>query len=188
MRIAILNLIFLCLSLGFGIFGCADAGAEAGVTAAECVDNDLIAQCPPNTMPSLEADSEAECSNSAGGSGDALGTSVSGESVCVGSGNCQVVCELITPCEYGIASVSPTDGVVCAQPTGGCGDGTCGAGENPTDCPQDCATECNPNSSRCTSGQLERCTPRGTWEDPVACEEGSSCVEADGSASCMSDE
>ena len=51
-----------CGRRGGGRYGC-----------RKCVDNDLIAQCPPvPTMPSLEADSAAECSNSGSGSGDTV--------------------------------------------------------------------------------------------------------------------
>ena len=167
---------------------CADEGAEAGVTAAECVNNDLIAQCPSNTTARLDADSSAECTNSAGASGDAVSLSVSGESVCVGSGNCVVVCDLISPCMCGVESVSADNGVICSE-CGACGNGTCEAGENPTDCAVDCATECTPNTARCTTGQLERCNGVGSWEDPVDCVEGESCVDdGDGAANCAADE
>ncbi len=169
---------------------CADEGAEAGVTAAECVNNDLIAQCPPNTTARLDADSSAECSNSAGASGDAVSLSISGESVCVGSGNCLVVCDLIAPCSCGVEAVNIQTGVTCSE-CAVCGDGACQMqqGENATECPVDCATECTPNTARCTTGQLERCNGLGSWEDPVDCLDGERCVDAnDGTASCVAED
>ena len=174
----------IALAMG-GLYACSNDGAEAGVTAAECVNNDLIAQCPPNTMASLNADSTAECSMTAAASGDAVSVSASGESVCVGNGSCVILCELIVQCEFGVETVSDAGGVVCAMGAA-CGNGECEGGENATDCPQDCAGVCVPSSSRCTGGQLERCTLDGSaWEAPVACEEDARCVEADGMASCV---
>ena len=173
----------IALAMG-GLYACSNDGAEAGVTAAECVNNDLIAQCPPNTMASLNADSAAECSMTAGVSGDAVSVSASGDSVCVGNGSCVILCELIVQCEFGVDTVSIDEGVVCAMGAA-CGNGECEGGENATDCPQDCAGVCVPSSARCTAGQLERCTLDGSaWEAPVACEEGARCVEAGGNASC----
>ena len=121
----------IALAMG-GLYACADEGASAGVTAAECVNNDLIAQCPPNTMASLDADSAAECSNSGGGSGDAVSVSASGESECVGNGSCVILCELIVQCEFGVETVSEAEGVVCAMGAA-CGNDVCEGGENATD-------------------------------------------------------
>ena len=164
-------------------FACADEAADAGTKAAECVLNDLIAQCPPNTIgASLTAESAAECANRASGSGDAVSLSVSGENLCVGDGDCAILCEPVScgTCPSGsetpIASISPTDGVVCGR-CAACGNGECEAGEDATACPQDCATECTPNSSRCETGLLRRCNPRGEWEEPLPCAEGERCVE-----------
>jgi hypothetical protein len=174
----------IALAMG-GLYACSNDGAEAGVTAAECVNNDLIAQCPPNTMASLNADSAAECSMTAGVSGDAVSVSASGESVCVGNGSCVILCELIVQCEFGVETVSIDEGVVCAAGAA-CGNDVCEGGENATDCPQDCAGVCVPSSARCTAGQLERCTLDGSaWEVSVVCEDGACCVEADGNASCV---
>ncbi|MGB0645823.1 MAG: hypothetical protein ACPGQS_01550 [Bradymonadia bacterium] len=179
----------LALSLVCGLFACGEEGAESGTTAAECVQSDLVAQCPPNTMPELSANSEAICSNSGevGGSSTADGSEGSGrvENVCAGSGNCQLVCRLINPCDFGVERVSPTDGVICRIPEGGCGDGVCEAGEDPATCPQDCESECTIGSSRCIDGQLQRCAANGLLEEPVDCPASYTCVEAeDGTASC----
>ena len=181
---------YFLVASAVSMLACADDGAEAGVTAAECVNNDLIAQCPPNTTARLDADSSAECSNSAGASGDAVSLSISGESVCVGTGNCVVVCDLIAPCSCGVDSINTETGVTCSE-CAVCGDGNCQMqqGENATDCPVDCATECTPNTARCTTGQLERCNGVGSWEDPVDCVEGERCVDDnDGTASCVADD
>lgn len=182
----------LCVSfIALAVFGCAEEATDDGVSAAQCVQNDLVAQCPPNTVAQLSADSEAVCNQSTSIDVDGLTSSGEGEitDYCVGTAECKLVCELAAPCTYGVERVSPADGVICYIPQGGCGDGTCEAGENPQSCPQDCASNCTPNSSRCTQGQLERCTPRGEWEMPIDCEEGSSCTEdGDGTASCVGDE
>ena len=164
------------------VFGCGEEGAESGVVAAECVQADLVEQCPPNTAPVLEADSAAVCQQET--SVDVDGVMGSGDSsvsnVCVGTASCKVVCELTDPCLYGIETISPTEGVVCFIPDGGCGDGDCGVGEDPVLCPQDCAAECAPNIARCTNGQLERCASNGLLEDPVPCADGERCVDPEG--------
>ena len=150
----------LCLLIASGLVACGEEGAESGTTAAECVQSDLVAQCPPNTMPELSANSEAICSNTAEGDGSSTVDGTEGsaqvENVCAGSGNCQLVCRLINPCDFGVERVSPTDGVICRIPEGG-GDGVCEAGEDPATCPQDCESECTIGSSRCVDGQLQRC-------------------------------
>ena len=161
------RLLCLCLVLNLGAFGCANEGAEVGVTAAGCVQNDLVAQCPPNTTARLEADSAAVCSAST-----SVGVGITSgdgqvDNVCVGTGSCQLACELVNPCLYGVVSVSPTEGVICFIPDGGCGDDECGVGEDPIICPQDCAAECEPNTARCSSGALERCASNGLLEDLV---------------------
>ena len=132
------RLLCLCLVWSLGVFGCANEAAEAGVTAATCVENDLVAQCPPNTTARLEADSAAGCNEST-----SVGVGItSGEgqvdNVCVGTGSCQLVCELVNPCLYGVVSVSPTEGVICFIPEGGCGDDDCGVGEDPITSPGLC--------------------------------------------------
>ena len=186
LKVLSLSLVFVAAAM---LISCGDEGAEAGVTAAECVDNDLVAQCPPNTVPRLDADSAAECNESGSISVDSIVGSGEGgvSSVCAGTGSCVVVCDLVSPCSCGVERISPEEGVVCST-CAACGNGTCEPGEYPTDCAVDCASECQPFSSRCTSGQLERCTPRGEWEPPVACGEGSSCADnGDGTASCVTD-
>lgn len=179
------RLLCVCLLLTLGVFGCANEAAEAGVTAAQCVQNDLVAQCPPNTTARLEANSAAVCSEST-----SVGVGITNgdgqiDNVCVGAGSCQLACELVNPCLYGVVSVSPTEGVLCFIPEGGCGDDECAVGEDPIICPQDCAAECMPNTSRCSSGALERCAPNGLLEDLVTCGENQRCVETDATAQCV---
>ena len=169
--------------------GCSSEGADAGVTASECVRNDLVGQCPPNTMPRLTADSNAVCSQS--GSVGVDGVIGSGEAevnnVCVGSGSCQLVCELITPCSCGLEVVSPTDGIVCSE-CAAAGNGVCEPGETP-ETTTDCATECIPNSSRCEEGRLRIWSPTGNWESPQTCVVNQHCETTVGaeveSASCV---
>ncbi len=162
-------------------------GAEQGTRAArECVQNDLVAQCPPNTVPRLEADAEAVC-NEAGSiavSDGPLGASGSGavSNACVGSGSCRLVCALVVPCDFGVERVSPTDGILCRAPTG-CGNGVCEPGESFEACPVDCGgDDCQPGQSRCRGERIQECTPRGVWADAVDCPAGRVCATSPGEA------
>ena len=61
-RLSIFVLCMLCV-----VIGCGEEAAESGVVAAECVQADLVEQCPPNTAPVLEADSAAVCQQETSG-------------------------------------------------------------------------------------------------------------------------
>jgi hypothetical protein len=96
------------------------SGTDATQTAEACAENDLVAQCPPNTQPDLSADAMSSCDTA--GSLD-LSNAESGQSgtgsitqACVGTGSCRVVCRFQSPCEYGVQSVSEQNGIVCADP------------------------------------------------------------------------
>jgi hypothetical protein len=57
----VLGLFGLTLLLG----GCSEEAATAGTKAAtECARNDLVAQCPANTVPQLDVDAQAQCNAS----------------------------------------------------------------------------------------------------------------------------
>ena len=174
------------LALSCIAFGCGDTSSatSAGTTAAECVRGDLVSQCPPNTMPELSANSEAICSSSGEGSADAVSGMARVENVCAGSGSCQLVCRLINPCDFGVERVSETDGVICRIP-GGCGDGMCEMGEDPTSCPQDCEGDCTALLSRCVDGQIQRCALNGIFEDPQSCLDEEVCREDGDTAQCV---
>ncbi len=76
----------------------------------------------------------------------------SASAACVGAANCIDACNGVKQCEQACFEATPDDGknplmnlYLCGgeQQCGGanpvsCGDGTCGAGENSTTCPQDC--------------------------------------------------
>ena len=178
----------LALVWGGVLTGCsADEGAKSGTRAAEtCAESDLIAQCPPNTMPRLEIDAQAACSSAGSISveTDIEGSAGSGAiaNACVGSGSCKLVCELLTPCELGVVRISPTEGIICRAPTG-CGDGVCDPGESSDDCPIDCGgDECNPGATRCQAERLQTCTPRGLWAEAVDCPVERTCVASPGEA------
>lgn len=163
----------------------ADEGAKSGTKAAKaCAESDLIAQCPPNTVPRLEVDASAVCT-SAGSidvSQDLEGMAGSGEirNACVGEGSCRLVCELVVPCEDGVERVSPTDGIICRAPTA-CGNGICDPGETFEECPVDCGgDDCQPGQSRCQGEQIQACTPRGVWDDAVSCPADQVCVTPPG--------
>ena len=168
------------------MLGC-DAGTEATGTAEDCAQNNLIAQCPPNTTPDLMADAMSSCDTA--GSLDlnqGVDNTSAGAAVtqgCVGTGTCRIVCRFESPCQYGVESISPTEGIRCAGPPAACGNGQCEAGETPDSCANDCAGECTPGDTRCEGDELATCTPRSTWGEAVACGSGQVCTStADGAA------
>ena len=151
--------------------GCNQESTSSGTVAATCVESDLLDQCPPNTVGELIAESESVCEASTTLRGNTVTSEAGGEinAICQGSGSCRVVCRFDNPCQFGVVEVSPSEGVICYIPDGGCGDGACQPGETPTNCPEDCANECEPNSSRCSEGKLERCNGNGRREASIAC-------------------
>ena len=171
--------------------GSSDAGANAGTAnATECAESDLIAQCPPNTMADLSSDAASVCSMSGSidvsQGTDNLGTNAGAavSTACAGSGSCRVVCRLLVDCPHGVGRVSEVDGIVCADPPEGCGNGVCDRGESPMNCPIDCANDCISGETRCVGDEVQECTPRGVWDMPRACPSGERCVDDSGPASC----
>ena len=171
------------------LVGCsADEGAKAGTApAVACAESDLVAQCPPNTVPQLEVDAEAVCTSAgsidleSGALGNMAGE-VAVSNACAGSGSCRVVCALAAPCDLGVERVSPTEGIICRAPTG-CGNRVCDPGESFESCPIDCGGEdCAPGEVRCVGNDLQRCTPRGTWDMPEPCTAPQVCREEGGAA------
>ena len=139
--------------------------------AEECSKDKLAEQCPPNTVADITAEANRVCD--AAGSiqvGDAAATTKNNESierVCVGQTSCRVVCKLDTPCPYGVQSISPTDGVLCADLSSECGNGICDRGENPMACPADCGGEWGAGQKRCVDDKISTCTPRLRWEEAM---------------------
>lgn len=166
-----------------GLFGCANDAADAGVTAATCVENDLVEQCPPNTTARLEADSAAVCNESSSINIGVTSGDGQVDNVCVGTGSCQLACELVNPCLYGVVSVSPTEGVICFIPEG-MGNGVCDPGDSCETEPA-CCTSCEQNTDRCSGNVLERCDGIGNRAD-IPCGDNQRCVEeTDTTAQCV---
>ncbi|MBI2378550.1 MAG: putative metal-binding motif-containing protein [Deltaproteobacteria bacterium] len=174
---------------------CTDKAAETG---SNCVQADLIAQCPPGSNPVLGA----EASQSCGGKleGDLLEQSGSVSAQCNGSGECRVLCQFLVPCTCGVdridrqaivcsecssqscgdgrcegterASCAPgvTGCQPCAEDCGGatCGDGDCTGSESPDTCPVDCARTCNPGDA-----------PRCAGNQLILCNANGTTTEAD---------
>ena len=144
------------------IWGC---GTDATKVAEDCVESDLIAQCPPGTTPRLDADATSSCGGSA--NADILNEEGAVAGRCAGTGTCRVVCELSIPCEN-VVSWSTENGVVCDDPQGACGNLICDSGELET-CPDDCSGECGQGESRCNGDVLETCGPRNDWQPIQTC-------------------
>ena len=143
----------------------AGEGVEAAQTGEACAASNALAQCPPNTQGTLEAMAESNCSADGSVDVDSVSGTGSGEisQICVGSGECRVVCTLIEPCAFGVTSVSMSNGVVCSPPP--CGNGICESGENPENCAVDCAAaSCDDGDTRCAMDEIESCNAQGLWE------------------------
>ena len=108
----------LIFTLYILVSGCEAGGTDGVEVANGCVEADLIAQCPVGTVPRLEANAETLCdeegSLDVSGNVDDLAGSGEVSRVCSGSGSCQVVCELQSPCSYGIERLSREE-IICAS-------------------------------------------------------------------------
>ncbi len=151
---------------------------DATEVAKSCTTSDLVSQCPVGTVPQLNADSSSACNTSSSINIEEGLSSTQGsgsiDRVCVGSGNCQLVCELSQPCLYGIKELSK-DRIACNPPVA-CGNGSCEVGENPMECPEDCGSICTPLVERCNGKNREVCNNRGSW-DTLNCDNPTACVE-----------
>lgn len=104
------------------------------------------------------------------------------------NGTCPMDCEAScgnTKCEYGETAIGPPNTppgkVWCPVDCHGCGDGTCGSGENFTNCFVDCPPPCG--NSICDPG--ENPDPR-TVSNPMGCPED--CKAGCGNGQCQSGE
>ena len=189
-------ILFSCLLVSCG----SEDGTKATETAEACADSNVLAQCPPNTQGVLEAEATSNCDSNGSldveFNGETMDGSGSGavSQVCVGSGSCRVVCTLLEACDYGVASVSPTDGVVC-RPEPTCGNGICDGGEDPAACPQDCGTACgndvcegDENADSCPQDCLSACGNGAcdSGENPENCPRD--CQTACGNGECENGE
>lgn len=173
-----------------GVVGCGD-GTEGTKTAEVCADRELENQCPVGTAPNLAAAAMSQCSTSAqGGASQGSTGDVSGQAsldqVCIGTGTCQIACEVIQGycAEFGVKSLSRNE-LVCATADDrtACGNGTCDPGETPATCPSDCGAECETGASRCDGVQIQECNALGRWESR-ACPADEECRFGDEAASC----
>jgi formylglycine-generating enzyme required for sulfatase activity len=158
---------------------------DATEVATSCTETELTSLCPLNSTPKLEANASSDCSNSTNVDGelDILTESGSGSvavsQVCAGTGNCKVVCELNTPCMYGIKELTKESVTCLDKPIEAtCGDGICTAPENVSTCPTDCTGNltCMSGTSRCNGDKLQTCNLQSQWDDPLACPRGQNCM------------
>lgn len=158
--------------------GC-DPSADGTQVAAECVQNDLIAQCPPGSDPRLDAQSSATCE--AAGDANLISQEGSVSAKCVGEGSCQVLCQFAIPCACGVDVIDDT-GVYCTDcgELPGCGNGMCEGTETVDNCAADCGPVCESGQERCQGNDREQCNLQGRWE-LLACGDETACVE-DGAA------
>jgi hypothetical protein len=165
------------------LLGCGDDATRGARTAEECVQSDLIDQCPPGSNPLFDAQAKTLCEGAADADLIAQNGSVSGQ--CRGEGTCKVLCQFQVPCECGVLTISE-DELVCADCTDlpGCGNGMCEGTENPDNCAIDCGAVCTPDRQRCNGDDREICSVQGRWER-VACGEGRRCEEAEGTTQCI---
>jgi len=123
-------------------------------SGATCGDGDCTADELPETCPQ-----------------DCARACVPNEVVCAGT--------VLRLCAADGSAFTETDcalaGLLCA---GGrcvapniCGNDVCEDTENEATCPQDCATPCEPNTSRCDGEVLVRCAPNGRDETRTSCAE-----------------
>ena len=177
-----LNPLFLLVFLS----GCDDATQAGGDgSVQDCVQSDLIAQCPLGSNPLLGAQAEAACDSAVGGVVQDAQGQATGQ--CYGVGSCRVVCQFAVPCRCGVASVG-RDGVVCAScdDAASCGNDVCEGGESPQNCPIDCGAVCTAGERRCDGELLEECSLQGRFER-LPCPQGEVCDFVDGSARCVRD-
>ncbi len=167
--------------------------------AEQCVQADLVAQCPVGSNPILGAQAQSAC----GGSFDANLVTENGSATgqCSAAGSCEFLCQFEVPCTCGVATLTKEsivcaecpdqscgdgrcDGtergacepgqqgcVVCAEDCTGptCGDGDCTGSESPETCPQDCAATCVPNESICIGTSVSKCAADGHTSVAVDC-------------------
>lgn len=171
------------LPLLFLLAACGEDGTAGTKVAEECVQSDLIAQCPAGTAPQLDAQARSFCEGSANADFLNQNGAVSGK--CFGEGSCQVLCTFPMACKNGVESFTD-QGVVCVadEDLAGCGDGVCDAGETPASCAIDCGAVCTPDRERCQGDNREICNAQGRWE-LVMCAETRRCEEADAGTSCV---
>lgn len=102
---SMISIIFLA------VFGCnpSEDGTSAVDVAIECVKSDLAGLCPLGTSPRLSSSADSSCEQAtdfeAQGSSMDINTSASGsasvDTVCVGTGECLIACDIVVTCENG---------------------------------------------------------------------------------------
>ena len=146
---------------GFGYLGliiCLGCGQEATETAESCVESDLIAQCPPGTVASLQATATSSCNGRA--NVDVVNEAGMVTGRCESTGSCLVFCELTQPCTQ-LLRWTREEGIICADDVAECGNLKCEMGELET-CASDCI-DCLPDETRCLGDVFQRCGPNHAW-------------------------
>ena len=147
---------------GFGYLGliiCLGCGQEATETAESCVESDLIAQCPPGTVASLQATATSSCTGRA--NVDVVNEAGMVTGRCESTGSCLVFCELTQPCTQ-LLRWTREEGIICADDVAECGNLKCEMGELET-CASDCI-DCLPDETRCLGDVFQRCGPNHAWQ------------------------
>lgn len=162
---------------------CGEDATSGTNVATECVQADLLAQCPNGTNRRLDAQARSQCEGA--GELDLIEQDGAISGKCFGEGSCTVLCEFPEPCSCGVESITEI-GVVCTpcDDLPGCGDGMCEGMENPDNCAADCGPVCTPDRSRCQGDAREICNVQGRWE-LVMCGQGQRCREMEGMAQCV---
>lgn len=173
----------LIIALGLTPLACGEPSTEGTQVAEECVQSDLIAQCPNGTQARLDAQAKSDCEGA--GELDLIEQNGSISGKCFGEGSCTVLCEFPEACDCGVESITG-EGVICTAcaDLAGCGNGTCEGNETPDNCAADCGPVCTPDRERCQGNDREICNVQGRWE-LVACGDGQRCSESDGTTSCV---
>ncbi len=162
---------------------CGD-GTEGAQVGIECAKSDLIAQCPLNTSPRLDAAAKTSCEASAEGDLIQQNGEVSGK--CFGEGTCVVLCEFQERCTCGVDTITNEGGVICTTCTdqSACGNTICEGGEDIDSCPSDCGPVCQPGVEICQGDDRQSCNLAGRWE-VFACGESQQCQEDGDTTQCV---
>jgi hypothetical protein len=170
-----------------GLSACGDTSEETGLVCAANAP-EVVAACPAGTSAQVDAQAQDSCEGALDGRFDLLeeGGEANVSGACTAAGSCRVLCAFLEPCACGVERIT-RDEITCA-PCGACGNGTCDAGEDEDDCPQDCARPCEAGQERCDGEQREVCNARSQWES-LDCADGSTCRELeDGKTECRQPE